>query len=128
MNAPLIRAAGGVTCVTESSAPALFAVVHKRKYDEWCLPKGKLRSDETWEECALREVFEETHSRGTVMGGIASTSSYIVDGTPKIVVWFAIRAVGDVLPFQPNKEIDAIEWLGAKDVEMRLTHETERRV
>ena len=47
------------------------AVVHRPRYDDWSLPKGKLDHGETFEDGALREVFEETGCAG---GSRASSS------------------------------------------------------
>ena len=54
----MVRAAGGVV---EHGGSVLL--VHRPKYDDWSLPKGKLEGDETWEEAATREVEEETGLR-----------------------------------------------------------------
>ena len=51
----MIRAAGGVV-----ARGGEVLVVHRARYDDWTLPKGKLEGDETWEAAALREVREET--------------------------------------------------------------------
>src|SRR5271166_5014477 len=56
----VIKAAGGVIYRRDESGNQVFALVHKREYGEWCLPKGKLRSDEDWKEAAIRDVNEET--------------------------------------------------------------------
>jgi 8-oxo-dGTP diphosphatase len=126
-NAPLVRAAGGVLYRTNDGGELYFALVHKRQYDEWSLPKGKLKRHESWEECALREVIEETGSDAALVGGPAAANSYFVGPTPKIVVWFPMEARGGD-NFTASAEIDAIQWLRAEDALRKLSHESERDV
>jgi len=56
----VVKAAGGIVCREGSSGETEIVVVHRPAYDDWTLPKGKVDSDETPQECALREVREET--------------------------------------------------------------------
>ena len=56
----VIKAAGGVVCRSNGSGKTEVVVVHRPAYDDWTLPKGKIDPEETPEECALREVREET--------------------------------------------------------------------
>ena len=54
-----IEAAGG----RGGGATGAWPLVHRPRYDDWTLPKGKLDAGETFEEAALREVGEETGLR-----------------------------------------------------------------
>ena len=54
-----VEAAGGVVLDDEGRV----ALVHRPRYDDWSLPKGKLEPGEAFEEAALREVEEETGMR-----------------------------------------------------------------
>ena len=62
MSSDEVRAAGGVVI-----RDGLVAVVHRPRYDDWSLPKGKLDEGETFEEAALREVWEETGLRAALV-------------------------------------------------------------
>jgi len=115
----VIKAAGGVIYRRDESGNQVFALVHKREYGEWCLPKGKLRSDEDWKEAAIREVNEETGAPPRILGPTA-VNGYMVKGTPKIVVFFAMEALSSPT-FTPSHEIDHVEWCDEAEVRRRLS-------
>ena len=56
---PDISAAGGVVLRRDEEGRTRVAVIHRPKYGDWSLPKGKLEKGEGWQEAALREVHEE---------------------------------------------------------------------
>ena len=56
---PVIEAAGGIVWRNQDRKNHLI-IIHRPKYDDWTLPKGKRDPGEHWQETALREVFEET--------------------------------------------------------------------
>ena len=57
-----VQAAGGVVWRRRDDQIQVL-LVHRPKYDDWSLPKGKLEPGETHQEAALREVREETGLR-----------------------------------------------------------------
>src|SRR3954470_10760122 len=69
-----VLAAGGVVV-----RDGRVAVVHRPKYDDWSLPKGKLDPGEGFEEAALREVEEETGMRCRLGRELPSTE-YQLEG------------------------------------------------
>ena len=56
----VVRAAGGVLWRTGEDGTLQTALVHRPKYDDWSLPKGKPDPGEHLLETAVREVREET--------------------------------------------------------------------
>ncbi len=62
--AKLIRAAGGLLW-RETARGLEIMLVHRERYDDWSLPKGKLNKEERWEDAALREVLEELAYRSS---------------------------------------------------------------
>lgn len=126
-----IRAAGGVLWRVGPDDPATVqvAVIHRPRYDDWSLPKGKLASGESEPDCAVREVLEETghHAR---LGRSLGETRYLKesDGStrPKVVRWWAMEATGGT--FSPTREVDRLEWLAPGDAEALLTRDTDRQL
>jgi 8-oxo-dGTP diphosphatase len=117
-----IEAAGGVVVDEDGRV----AVVHRPNYDDWTLPKGKLDAGETFEDAALREVWEETGLRCTLVRELPSTE-YSVRGRPKIVRYWLMSVVEDP-GFAPNDEVDELRWLSAADAAGLLTYDRDKEV
>jgi 8-oxo-dGTP pyrophosphatase MutT (NUDIX family) len=107
---PEVRAAGGVV-VRERDGVAEVAVIHRPKYDDWSLPKGKLDPGEGWEAAALREVEEETGMRCELGRELASARYRDRHGRDKLVRWWLMRPLSG--EFVPGDEVDELRWLGA---------------
>jgi 8-oxo-dGTP diphosphatase len=122
---PEVRAAGGVVVRERDGLPEV-AVVHRPKYDDWSLPKGKLRPDEEWAEGALREVEEETGQRCEVQGELGATHYTDGKGRPKEVRWFRMRPLGG--EFTPGDEVDELRWLEPEAAAGLLDYEHDRRL
>ncbi|MCG8919452.1 NUDIX hydrolase [Actinokineospora sp. PR83] len=120
-----ISAAGGVLWRREDSGALEVAVVHRPRYDDWSLPKGKLHRGETTCAAAVREVAEETGFRA-VLGAHLSRVAYTVPAGDKVVDYFAARAVSGA--FAVNDEVDDLRWLGVADAAALLTHPADRGV
>jgi len=122
-----VSAAGGVL-VRERDGRGEVAIVHRPKYDDWSLPKGKLDAGETWEAAAQREVVEETGFACRLVRDVGEVT--YVDGRqrPKRVrYWLMELADGETgETFHPNAEVDDLAWLGASDAARRLTHDRDQ--
>ena len=121
-----VRAAGGV--VSRGTGEGLeIVLVHRPRYDDWSLPKGKLEAGEGFEEAALREIEEETGLRCEL--GPELEPSFYVDhkGRSKVVRWYAMRAVGES-GFEPDDEVDELRWLSPADALAMLDYEHDRRL
>jgi len=106
------------------------AVVHRPKYDDWSLPKGKPDAGEHLLETAVREVTEETGLR-VVVGRRSVRTCYDVhlpDGRPapkEVDYWTAQWTGGE---FLPNDEVDELRWLPVPDAAEMCTHPHDRAV
>lgn len=125
MAGDVIRAAGGVVWRQPGDGVEI-AVVHRPRYDDWSLPKGKLDAGEHELAAACREVIEETGLQPVVGRRLPSTS-YLVPApgrhglAPKIVDYWAMRAVDG--EFARNDEVDGLDWLPPAEATARVTHQ-----
>lgn len=106
--ADAIRAAGGVLW-RAGAAGVEVCLVHRPRYGDWSLPKGKLEPGEHPLRAALREVAEETDVRAVPQARLPSVR-YRSEGRPKVVDYWSMRAVGKG-GFQPGTEVDEVRWL-----------------
>src|SRR5215218_11001000 len=93
-DAAQVKASGGVVW-RRGERGLEVVVVHRPRYDDWSLPKGKLDPGEDWEAAALREVEEEVGLRCVLEEELPATE-YVVDGRPKRVRWWRMRALEDL--------------------------------
>ena len=121
-----IRAAGGVIVRPGSSGEPELAVIHRPRYHDWSLPKGKLDPGETDEEAALREVDEETGFRCRLLDELPSVSYTDRHGRPKVVRYWLMELEGG--EFRRNHEVDEVRWVGAEEAERILTHDRDREL
>jgi len=125
MDGEVVRAAGGVV-VRDRDGTTEVVVVHRPKYDDWTLPKGKAYPGESDEDCAVREVEEETGLRCRLEGEPVDVSYWDPLGRPKIAVYWRMRPDGDTL--RPSKEIDDARWVTLADAARTLTNPRDRDV
>ena len=110
MDKRIVRAAGGVVTRTLPSGNAEILLVHRPRYDDWTLPKGKALPGETDEECALREVEEETGLRCELGPEVAVSHYRDGAGRPKEVRYFAMTPPAGA-EAAPQNEVDDVRWL-----------------
>ena len=121
---PVVRAAGGVVWRRSPEGKIEVLVVHRPRYDDWSFPKGKLDPGESEEECAIREVREETGLECRLDGELAGTAYTDRRGRPKTVAYWRMNAVGG--SFQPNSEVDEARWVGLSEAARLLSYEHDR--
>jgi 8-oxo-dGTP pyrophosphatase MutT (NUDIX family) len=106
--------------VREGTEGTEVLVVHRARYGDWTFPKGKADGDERDEECALREVEEETGLVCTLERELPSVAYTGPDGRPKRVRYWLMRPVGGELAFR--HEVDDARWVPVADAASVLTY------
>ncbi len=120
----VVKAAGGIVCREGSSGETEIVVVHRPAYDDWTLPKGKVDSDETPEQCALREVKEETGFRCELGRPVGCTAYVDRRGRNKVACYWVMEVISG--RFRPGGEVDRMLWLPLTDAVKRLTYERDK--
>ncbi len=120
-----IAAAGGAVWRPCADGGLEVAVVHRPRYDDWSLPKGKLDRGEHALPAAVREVREETGME-VVVGRRSIRTGYPVEEGLKRVDYWVMQAVGGV--FEPNHEVDELRWLTPEDAAALCSHPHDRAV
>ncbi|WP_353650687.1 NUDIX hydrolase [Nakamurella sp. A5-74] len=119
---PAVTGAGGVLWRHTERHGIRIAVVHRPRYSDWSLPKGKVKHRESVQQTALREITEETGFAG-VLGRVVGRARYEVAAGPKEVTYFSVRAGRG--RFHPNAEVDRLEWVTPEQAIDRLDYPDE---
>ena len=120
-----VRAAGGLVVREGKKGPEL-AVVHRPRYDDWSLPKGKLDGDESFKQAALREVEEETGFRCELEEELRPVRYRDRKGRSKVVRYWRMRPVEG--SFRENDEVDELRWLSPKKAIALLDYDHDREL
>jgi 8-oxo-dGTP pyrophosphatase MutT (NUDIX family) len=121
-----VRAAGGVVWRRRDEGGVEVLVVHRPRHRDWSLPKGKARPGESDEECALREVEEETGLQCRLVEELPGASYRDAQGRPKAVRYWAMVPTGGELVV--HGEVDDVRWLSSEEAAGVLTYERDRAV
>ena len=126
MRREMVRAAGGVVSRQSARGRLEVLLVHRPGHDDWSLPKGKLEPGETDEQCALREVWEETGLRCVLGAELPGVSYRDREGRAKAVRYWAMTVVeGEA---RAQNEVDAVRWLGVADAARLLSYPRDREL
>jgi len=99
-------------------------VVHRPLYDDWSFPKGKAEPDERDEDCARREVLEETGLDCELGDELPATEYRDAAGRPKRVRYWEMRVRSGALAFE--HEVDGARWLPPPAARELLTYDRDR--
>jgi 8-oxo-dGTP pyrophosphatase MutT (NUDIX family) len=119
----VVRAAGGVVRGERGGSVLL---VHRRRYGDWTFPKGKALDGESDEECALREVEEETGVSCELVFELPTTEYTHRTGRRKRVRYWAMRPISGEA--QALNEIDEVAWFSVGEAQRKLSYDRDRVV
>jgi 8-oxo-dGTP diphosphatase len=126
-----VRAAGGIVHRRDPSGEWQVLLVHRPRYDDWSLPKGKADRGERPEETALREVEEETGLRCRLGDEVGETKYKDAKGRSKVVRYWLMEPEPDAAAngeFTPNDEVDEVQWLSQEEAARRLSYAHDREL
>lgn len=123
-----IVAAGGVVLHRRPFGRTRVAVIHRPRYQDWSLPKGKLEDGEDFLEAALREVEEETALRCEAGEELSPTHYEDRKGRSKMVRYWLMRPSDGLGAFEPHDEVDEVRWLRPAQARELLTYDHDREL
>jgi 8-oxo-dGTP diphosphatase len=122
-----VQAAGGAVLRPRAGGGVELCVVHRPKYDDWSLPKGKLDRGESFEQAAVREVLEETGLRCRLRQELDPVRYVDGKGRPKLVRYWLMDVAQDT-GFLPNDEVDEVRWLEIPAAAALMTYEHDQEL
>jgi 8-oxo-dGTP diphosphatase len=121
-----VRAAGGIPW-RDADGGLEVVVIHRSHYDDWTFPKGKLDPGETWEQAAVREVWEETGIVAVLAHEIGGTRYRDRHGRDKQVRYWSMPVAADA-GFEAGDEVSERRWVRPDEAARLLTHDHDRGV
>lgn len=116
-----VRAGGAVVTREHPVRGREVVIIHRKRYGDWTLPKGKAEAGETIPVAAVREVWEETGVK-IRLGVPLDTVTYQVPraGWKQVDYWGGV--VLDAVRRAPDAEVDVVSWLPVRAALSRLTY------
>ena len=121
-----IYAAGGVVHRSTPDGGHEYLIIHRDRYDDWTIPKGKLNRRESFEEAAQREVHEETGCKCSPGRELGTMWYETPNDSTKVVRYWLMEA--RKIDFSPNAEVSAIRWVNRHEALIDLTNSRDREL
>ncbi|MDY2978941.1 MAG: NUDIX hydrolase [Lawsonella sp.] len=122
----LVLAAGGVVWRRSKSGELEVLLEHRKRYNDWSIPKGKIDPGESPVMTAIREIAEETGFQ-VRLGKFLKRVQYSLSGNrDKVVFFWSAEVIGG--KFRANSEVDRIAWLPVAEAEEKIQYESDRKV
>lgn len=120
-----IRAAGAVVLRGDGDDTEVL-IIHRPRYGDWSLPKGKGKVDELSPQTAVREVWEETATTVRLGLRLPTIRYHMPKGDKSVEYWRAEEV--SATEFTANHEVDKVRWVGIDKAMRRISYADERRV
>ncbi|MFB3923086.1 MAG: NUDIX hydrolase [Terriglobia bacterium] len=119
----IVAASGGLIWRQGKDGRELV-VIHRKRYGDWTLPKGKVQPGESWMQCAVREAREET-GFDVEIESHAGWVCYEPEGYTKVVRFWNMKPLGESA-IGDSEEVKSVHWLTPREAVQRLQYEGER--
>lgn len=124
--------AGAVIYKDEGSS-ILIGVIHRKKMNDYCLPKGHQETGESLQQTLIREVLEETGWTVAIKDFIKQMMYKVVNNDKKIeywrnVYWFLAEAEEETTTFADLEEVDELKWLSIESARKLLSYDNEKEI
>ncbi|MDN6304070.1 MAG: NUDIX hydrolase [Brachybacterium sp.] len=119
--------AAGALAWREKGDGVQVLLVHRPRYDDWSIPKGKLDKGESFPAAAVREVAEETGYRVRLQRPLPTSTYLMPDGRTKIVSYWVATVRATIAPGPKNlREVDEIRWFSLEEAMERVTRQNDQ--
>lgn len=123
----------GAVIYQKKDSGFLIAVIHRKKMNDYSLPKGHQNVDESLQETLDREILEETGWTIEIEEFVKHMTYKVVNKDKGIeywrnVYWFLARGLEKTTSFADPDEVDNLEWLPVGDAMSQLTYENEKEI
>ncbi|HTX62076.1 MAG TPA: NUDIX hydrolase [Acidimicrobiales bacterium] len=122
----IVHAAGGMIVRRSSDGEVQVAIVHRPERLDWSFPKGKLEPGESFEECAVREVAEETGFTCRLGSFVGHTEYRDRKDRPKVVAYWIMEVESG--EFSSGREVDELRWVDIAGAAHLLTYERDHEL